>query len=79
MLNLTPRQAEVLTFIRRSQYADHISPTTTGISKHFGFNTTAAHKHVMNLQKKGHITKTEDGRIMYPLGSLNYAYFQDYL
>ncbi len=53
-MKLTPRQDEVLTFVRERVLAG-IPPTRAEISRHFKFNPNAAECHLRALARKGFI------------------------
>jgi len=58
MAYLTPKQRQVLDFIRQMIKADGVAPTLREISEHFGFSSTAsAQKHVNLLAKKGFLVR----------------------
>jgi SOS-response transcriptional repressor LexA len=53
MRQLTPRQEEVLAFLRGYVEAYGFPPTIREIAKHFGFFHNAAATHVATLERKG--------------------------
>ena len=54
---LTDRQQAILDFIGATVEAEGMPPTLAEIARAFGFNQTrAAHKHLLALEAKGHIT-----------------------
>lgn len=54
---LTPRQAEILDFIRCSIASNGYPPTRAEIATHFGFlSQNAAFEHVRAIAKKGYLT-----------------------
>ena len=54
---LTDRQQAILDFINAQVEAEGMPPTLAEIARAFGFNQTrAAHKHLLALEAKGHIT-----------------------
>ncbi len=58
MAYLTPKQRQVLDFIRQMIKADGVAPTLREISEQFGFSSTAsAQKHVNLLAKKGFLVR----------------------
>jgi repressor LexA len=55
---LTPRQKEILEYLRGLQQAGSGAPTYREIAEHFGFKSTkAAADHVVALEKKGHVRR----------------------
>ncbi|MBI9082183.1 MAG: repressor LexA [Desulfobacterales bacterium] len=62
MIDLTPRQAEVLAFLQESLQKERVAPTYREIADHFGFKSTkAASDHIRALENKGRIRRR--GRI----------------
>jgi repressor LexA len=58
---LTPKQAQILAFLRDFKQLEGIAPTYREISKHFGFRSTkAASDHIVALQNKGYIRRHEN-------------------
>ena len=58
-LPLTKRQREVLDFIEAYIAGHRYAPTMTEIAAHLGLRAVAsAHKHVVNLEAKGHVRRT---------------------
>ncbi|MGB4246513.1 MAG: transcriptional repressor LexA [Pseudohongiellaceae bacterium] len=56
MINLTPRQAEILEYIRDYQQETGFPPTRSEIAKKMGFKSpNAAEEHLRALEKKGAI------------------------
>lgn len=56
MINLTPRQAEILEYIREYQQETGFPPTRSEIAKKMGFKSpNAAEEHLRALEKKGAI------------------------
>lgn len=56
-MDLTPRQEEVLIFIKSFSSSNGFPPTRAEISKHFGFaSSNAAEEHVRALERKKAIT-----------------------
>ena len=56
-MELTDRQKEVLAFIKSFLKKNGYPPTRSEIAKHFGWESiTAAHGHLLCLQRKGAIT-----------------------
>lgn len=56
MINLTPRQAEILDYIREYQQETGFPPTRSEIAKKMGFKSpNAAEEHLRALEKKGAI------------------------
>ncbi|MFQ5468687.1 MAG: transcriptional repressor LexA [Gammaproteobacteria bacterium] len=56
MKDLTPRQAQILSFIQETQERTGMPPTRAEIAEHFGFRSTyASGKHLHALAKKGAI------------------------
>ena len=54
---LTDRQQAILDFVSASIEAEGMPPTLAEIARAFGFNQTrAAHKHLLALEAKGHLT-----------------------
>jgi repressor LexA len=54
---LTDRQQAILDFLNAQVEAEGLPPTLAEIARAFGFNQTrAAHKHLLALEAKGHIT-----------------------
>ena len=54
---LTDRQQAILDFIGATVEAEGMPPTLAEIARAFGFNQTrAAHKHLLALEAKGHLT-----------------------
>ena len=54
---LTDRQQAILDFVNAQVEAEGMPPTLAEIARAFGFNQTrAAHKHLLALETKGHIT-----------------------
>ncbi len=57
MDELTRRQQAILDFVATKVEAEGLPPTLAEIARAFGFNQTrAAHKHLLALEAKGHIT-----------------------
>ena len=53
---MTPRQEQVLAFVRRYQAENQMPPTRAEIAAHFGFRSSnAAEDHLRALEKKGHV------------------------
>lgn len=58
---LTPRQKQVLNFIKSYQKKNDYSPSLEEIADHLGVSSVAtAHEHVKNLQNRGHLTREEN-------------------
>ncbi|TJY65010.1 repressor LexA [Sinimarinibacterium sp. CAU 1509] len=55
MAELTPRQAEILAFIRDSVREEGYPPSQRDIAQHFGFAQNAARDHLLALVRKGEI------------------------
>jgi repressor LexA len=56
MIRLTPRQDEILTFVR-TRILGGLPPTRAEIALHFGFRSpNAAEDHLRALQRKGFLT-----------------------
>ena len=56
MSNLTPRQAEILEFLKEFRQDEGSAPTYREIADRFGFKSTkAAADHVRALEKKGYV------------------------
>jgi repressor LexA len=55
MKNITPRQKEVLEFIRKFVGTHKFPPTMREISEHFSISVKGAYDHVKALEKKKHI------------------------
>jgi len=56
--NLTPRQAEILEYLRGLQHEGGGAPTYREISEHFGFKSPkAAADHILALEKKGYVRR----------------------
>src|SRR5690349_16752693 len=54
---LTDRQQAILDFVNAQVEAEGMPPTLAEIARAFGFNQTrAAHKHLLALEAKGHLT-----------------------
>lgn len=53
--SLTPRQSDILEFLKDYTSRHGYPPTISDISKHFGFYQGAAKGHLLSLQKKGYI------------------------
>ena len=53
---LTDRQQAILDFLNAQVEAEGLPPTLAEIARAFGFNPRAAHKHLLALEAKGHIT-----------------------
>ena len=53
MISLTPRQQEILDFIRAAIKADGSAPTRAELAQAFQMNVNAAEKHVQALARKG--------------------------
>lgn len=59
-MNLTHRQKEVLTFVKSFLKKTGYPPTRSEIAEHFGWlSATAAHGHLLCLERKGAITLAE--------------------
>lgn len=59
MLKLTPRQAEILAFIKRCLYDNGFPPTRAEIAQELGFKSpNAAEEHLKALARKGAIEMT---------------------
>lgn len=57
---MTRRQQEVLDFIRRTELACGVGPTTREVQHHFGFRSqTAAVDHINALGRKGALDKSQ--------------------
>ncbi|EWS53316.1 LexA repressor [Methylibium sp. T29] len=53
---MTPRQEQVLAFVRRFKAENQMPPTRMEIAAHFGFRSpNAAEEHLRALAKKGHV------------------------
>lgn len=59
MKNLTKRQSEIMQFITEYSELNSCPPTIREISAHFGVSIKAVQDHLLALEKKGFITKTE--------------------
>jgi repressor LexA len=57
MLDPTPRQAEVLTYIRQYRRDHDISPTLAEIGRALGISTPMAFKHVAALERAGAVRR----------------------
>lgn len=56
---MTPRQEQVLAFVRRFKAETQMSPTRMEIAEHFGFRSAnAAEEHLRALERQGHIYLT---------------------
>ncbi|MCX8027649.1 MAG: transcriptional repressor LexA [Thermodesulfovibrionales bacterium] len=53
--SLTPRQSDILEFLKDYTSRHGYPPTISDISQHFGFYQGAAKGHLLSLQKKGYI------------------------
>lgn len=53
--DLTQRQQSVLTYIRRHAETTGAPPTLQQIADHFGFQPSAAHKHVRLIEQAGYL------------------------
>lgn len=56
MKELTPRQAEILAFIKSYRAEHAYSPSNRDIAAHFGMSVRGAYDHVKALCKKGYIS-----------------------
>ena len=57
MDELTARQQQILDFVAARIEGEGLPPTLAEIARAFGFNQTrAAHKHLLALEAKGHLT-----------------------
>lgn len=56
MKELTPRQAEILAFIKSYRAEHAYSPSNRDIAAHFGMSVRGAYDHVRALCKKGYIS-----------------------
>jgi repressor LexA len=62
MRTLTPRQQQILEYIRSTQEETGITPTFRDIARHFGFSSVATvAEHIRLLRKKG-VIESEDGK-----------------
>lgn len=62
MKNLTPRQNEILNFIRQTIHQQQVAPTLTEIADAMGFRSVnAAKQHVLALEKK-HVISLSAGK-----------------
>ena len=60
MLNLTPRQRDVLSFLKSYTKDNGLPPTRSEIADHFGWESqTAAQDHLIQLKIKGYINLLE--------------------
>ena len=58
-MKLTPRQSEILRYIRETLDVKSMAPTVQEIQREFGFNSpNAAQSHLNALQKKGYIERS---------------------
>ena len=58
MKELTVRQNEILSFIKKYIASHYYPPTIREIAEHFGISIKGAHDHIMALRKKGVIRQT---------------------
>ncbi len=61
-MDLTPRQREILSFIRSFTAEQGYPPTVREIAKHFGIDYRAAIDHLRALEKKGSLTRSSKSR-----------------
>lgn len=59
---LTPRQQEILNFIRAFQAEKLMPPTLSEIAEHFNIRCSSAAYHLSALSKKGRLSRTPDSR-----------------
>lgn len=61
MQNLTPKQKELLDFIKNYYHQNNYSPSLKELAKHFHKSTTTIHQFLTSLQKKGFLNITVKG------------------
>ncbi len=62
MIGLTPRQRDVLGFIKSYRAREGVAPTLAEIASHFSFTSVTAFGHVKAIEKKGYIRRAR-GRV----------------
>lgn len=61
MQNLTPKQKQVLEYIKNFYHQNSYSPSLKELAKHFQKSTTTIHQYITYLQKKGFISTAAKG------------------
>ena len=61
MINLTPRQEQILDFISDYSRSNGFPPAVRDIGDRFGLNPATVHEHLKALERKGHLRR-EPGR-----------------
>ncbi len=54
---LTPKQSEVLAFVRATIREKGVAPTLAELAAHFDISRVTAFEHLTHLQEKGHIRR----------------------
>jgi repressor LexA len=62
MIGLTPRQRDILNYLKFYHAREGIAPTLNEIARRFKFTTVTAFGHLRALEKKGHIKRAR-GRV----------------
>jgi repressor LexA len=57
MIGLTPRQRDILNYLKSYHAREGVAPTLNEIAKRFRFTTVTAFGHLRALEKKGHIRR----------------------
>lgn len=68
-LCMTPKQAEVLGFLRTYFTENDQIPPVSATAQHFGISTGAAHWHMQQLEHHGAIEKNAAGRWRFARGA----------
>ena len=56
---LTPKQKQILEYLRKYLKKNGYSPSLQEIGKHFKLVKSTVHKHVKNLKEKGYLNKAD--------------------
>lgn len=57
---LTPKQNQILKYIKKHIKEKDYSPTFAEIAKHFGLAKSTIHQHIKSLEKKGYLNKLDN-------------------
>lgn len=58
MLKLTPKQLQIVEFVRQYERENHLSPTLEEIAQHMGTSKVTVFEHMRSLERKGAIRRS---------------------
>lgn len=67
-MNLTPRQSQVLQFLRCYLALNDTLPSSRVVADHFGWGQSGAMRHLRNLERLGVLERGEGGRLRFSRG-----------